>query len=438
MHGSCPPTSTLGRVHHTDGDVTPPPTDTFADWCGVRSAGFVDGGVSSPGRSVRAYGDLGVIAAGNFVQLGLRVLLGPLVPLLLVEFDTSKATLGLVLTGVWGVYALHQFPSGVLADRFGERPMLVAGLLGAIAGGVLVGLSPSLWVFGAFALVLGAGAGLYFSPASSLISRLYAEHGGPLGWLTSAGAVAGVVYPAIGTLIAVRYGWRTAVIAGAVTGLPVLLAIRWYVPAPPPSNPERRLRVALDLTRMRSLLARRRVAFTVGVGVLFGFAFQGLISFFPTFLVEYYRLDPSVAGVGFAALFGLSSIAQPIAGRLSDRFTRDTALAMSATVAASGLLVLLANLGTGGLVAGTVLLGFGISWPGVLQARFMDQFGDAERGYGFGLVRTVYMLLAATGSLVVGAFADYHGWLLGYGTIVVLFLVSLGALAANRVLALDL
>lgn len=68
----------------------------------------------------------------------------------------------------------------------------------------------------------------------------------------------------------------------------------------------------------------------------------------------------------------------------------------------------------------------------------MDQFSEPERGYGFGLVRTVYMLLAASGSFVVGSLAEYGGWLVGYGAVVLIFGLCLCALGVNRFFALDL
>jgi MFS family permease len=68
----------------------------------------------------------------------------------------------------------------------------------------------------------------------------------------------------------------------------------------------------------------------------------------------------------------------------------------------------------------------------------MDQLGDAERGFGFGLVRTVYLLLAASGSVVVGSLADIGGWVPAYGVVVLLLIGGLLALGTNHVLGLEL
>ncbi|MFB6076681.1 MAG: MFS transporter [Candidatus Nanohaloarchaea archaeon] len=348
---------------------------------------------------------LAVLAGGNFAQLGVRLLLGALVP---------------------------------FVDRFGERPLVILGLGGAVVGSILVGLSPTLLVFGVFTLLLGAGTGLYFAPATALISRSYEERGGPIGMLTATGAAAGVVFPAAGSLLGASIGWRPVLwIAGGVTLLFLLAIYRW-VPSVPPANPTRSLGRIAELSRHRELLGRPSVAYTTVVAVMVGFAFQAFSSFFPTFLVEYRGTSAGLAGVLFGIAFGLSTLAQPVAGGLSDRVGRDGAIALSVVLFVSGLLVLLGIGSWPGLLVGVTLLGTGVSWPGSVQARFMDQLSDAERGYGFGLARTVYMGLASAGSVVVGTLAEAGGWILGYGAVALLLILCLVVLATNRVMGLDL
>jgi MFS family permease len=377
-------------------------------------------------------------AAGDFTQLGSRLAISPVVPLVLVAFETTKSEVGLALTGMWAVYALVQFPSGVLADRFGERPLVLVGLGGAAVGTGLLALAPSLPLFGLFALVLGAATGLFFAPISSLLSRLFESRGGALGVLTAGGGVAGVAFPAVGGVVGARFGWRAAIALGAAVALPVVLVSARTLPRLSPANPERSLRTLVDLKPIGTLLARPGVTFSLLLAVVTTFTFQAFSSFFPTFLVEFRGLSTGEAGLAFGTAFAISAVAKPVAGRLSDVTSRDHLIATSVGLTGVGLLVLLFAPGVTGLVGGTVLIGTGVSWAGPLQARVMDQFSDDERGFGFGLVRTSYMLLAAPGSAVVGALTDTGGWVLGYGVVVVLLAGCLLALGTNRALGLGL
>jgi len=381
---------------------------------------------------------LAVVAAGNFAQLGVRFVIGPIVPLVIVEFDATNAGIGTALTAMWAVYALAQFPSGVLADRFGERRLLLTGLAGTVVGAAAVAVAPSLVLFGAALVVLGTGSGLFFSPGSSLLSRVYDDHGGALSALTAGGAVAGVIFPASAGLIGVRYGWRVAVAAAALVALPVVLATLLFVPKTPPAAPSRGLSELLNVGRILSVLRRPSLAYTAGIAVLTGFTFQAISSFLPTFMVQYRGVGTETAGLLFALVFGISALAQPVGGRLSDAVSRDFAIGLSAALTATAFVVLLAVEGRVGLYAGTALLGAGISWPGAVQARVMDQLSDAERGFGFGLIRTVYMLLAASGSIVVGWLADTGGWVPAYGVVILLLVGCLLALGTNRALGLEL
>jgi MFS family permease len=174
------------------------------------------------------------------------------------------------------------------------------------------------------------------------------------------------------------------------------------------------------------------------VAILVSFTFQAFSSLFPTFLFEYRGIGTGAAGIVFGAVFGLSSLAQPVAGRVSDAVSRDAAIAVSVALTGTGFLTLLAVPGRVGLLAGAAVLGVGISWPGPVQARFMDQLTDEERGYGFGLVRSVYMFTAAPGSVLVGTLAEQFGWVVAFGSVIAVLAVCLLALGANRLLDLDL
>jgi hypothetical protein len=68
----------------------------------------------------------------------------------------------------------------------------------------------------------------------------------------------------------------------------------------------------------------------------------------------------------------------------------------------------------------------------------MDLLGESERGYGFGLVRTVYMFLGASGSVAVGTLADASGWVPAYGVVAGLLGGCLLLIVVNRLFSLGL
>jgi MFS family permease len=382
---------------------------------------------------------LALAVLANFTQLGSRLAISPVVPRIIDSFTVSKGAIGLALTGMWAAYALVQFPSGVLGDRFGERRvvLLALGLLGL--GSLLLALAPSFVLFAVFAVFLGAGAGLFYPVAASLLTRLFEGAGQSLGFLTAGGSLSGLVAPVAAVWVADRAGWRAALAIGAALALPTLVLFAWQVRDTEPERPDQRLRDRVDSGELVELLSRPPVAFTTAIAVCTFFFFQALASFFPTFLIEYRGLSAARAGTAFGAVFLLSSALLPAVGELSDRLDRDAVLAGDLLLAVAGLAVLL--LGGSGLavtVAGVGLLGLGLSWAGVLQARFMDAFSAGERAGGFGLVRMVYMLLGASGSVVTGVLADTTGWLPAFGVPAGLLSLAVLGLLADRTFGLGL
>lgn len=377
---------------------------------------------------------LAVTVSTFFCTMSARVVISPLVPLVIDEFAVSKGAVGLALTGMWAVMALSQFPAGVLGERFGERAVILAAIAFTALGAFLVAVAPSFAVFAATVLVVGLGAGLFMPGAASLLTKLFDGTGRALGINTIGAPLGGLVTPVAATVLAARFGWRAAPLAVAALAIVVLAIGAWRVRPTPPERPDAAMRDRFEPRMVVELLSRPPVVYTTILAAIGFFAYQAFTSFFPTFLVEYAGFSTAGAGTVFGAAFGLAIVGAPAQGWLSDRVGRDAVLTLGFLSAAVGLVVFIASRGIVVTVTGTVLLGSGISWTGVMNSRFMDLFSDAERGAGFGLVRTGFLLVSSLGSVVTGALADAFGWIIAYGVVVVLLAIATGLMAANRLL----
>jgi len=118
-------------------------------------------------------------------------------------------------------------------------------------------------------------------------------------------------------------------------------------------------------------------------------------------------------------------------GWVSDIVGRDIVLAGLMATAAMGHGVVLVAESTLFLALGIGLIGVGISFGGVISSRIMDHLSDAERGTGFGLARTVFLLVGSLGSVVTGALADMFGWVSAFGLIIAMLLVVFKGLSAK-------
>ena len=373
-----------------------------------------------------------------FSTMVARLSISPLVPDIIATFQVSKGAVGLALTGMWAAYALMQLPGGVLADRYGERPVILAAIALTGLASALLATSPAYLAFVAFTALLGAGTGLYFPAATSLLTKLYRNTGQAIGFHISGGDSAGLVTPALAVYVGLRYGWHAGLALGAVVALPVLALAAWRIRATPPTHGGRTLREQVDLRVLARLLTNPAIAYTILLAVILAFTFQATLSFFPTFLVEYWGVSTARASLLFAGLFALWILTSPLLGRLSDVVGRDAVLALATVAMAVGIVLLLTVTAGPLALLGVAFLGGGMGWGGVIASRFMDNLSEADGSTGYGLVRLVYVLLGSLGSVVTGALADASGWPVAFGLVVVLLLFAGTTLGAVRLLALDL
>jgi MFS family permease len=366
-----------------------------------------------------------------------RLVISPVVPDVTSHFGVTTGAVGLALSGMWAAYALTQFPSGILGDRFGERRVILAAVGITAAASLSLSLSPTFAIFAVLTVALGAGAGLHYSVATSLLTKEFDDIGRAIGVHVAGGPFAGLVAPVVATAVAVRFGWRAAIAVGAGVALPAFVAFARRVERTTPERPEQSMRDRLAVRPLVELLSRPTVAFTTLVAGIGAFSWQATASFLPTFLVTFRGLPETTAGLFFSAYFVVNGLVQPATGWVSDRIGRDGAAAvtMALGVVGYGLLVTGPRLA---ILPAVVCVGVAMTWGAPLQSRFFDTFQPDERGAAFGLVRTAYMVLGSTGSVVVGVLSDVSGWAAAYGLLVGMMGVALVALLVNRAVRLGL
>lgn len=376
--------------------------------------------------------------AAFFGILAARFAVSPLVPDIRGAFTVSTGLVGLALTGLWAAYGVIQLPGGILAARYGERPVILAGIgLTAIGTGLLA-FAPSFVLFAGAAILLGAAGGLYFPAATALLTRRFENTGQALGFHISGGDLSGLIAPVVAAYIAVRIGFRYGLALAGLFLIPIFLLCLLRLPATEPEQPNKPLREQVQPDLLAGLLTRPPLAYSAGLAVVLVFGFQVITSFFPTFLIEQHGFSTERASQVFGLVFAIIVVLLPIMGRASDRFGRDVilggcllalAVGTSLAIIASSHLVVLAS---------AVIVGIGLSWGGALGSRIMDHLTLGEQSTGYGLIRTVYMLIASLGNVITGTLADLAGWPVAYGLLVGLLSIAFLSVMINHLFSLNL
>jgi MFS family permease len=374
---------------------------------------------------------LGSTFLANFSQFGARLVISPFVPAVAATFTATKGTVGLVLTLMWAVFAIAHYPSGVLADRYGESLVMRSALVVVTVGSLLVATAPTLLAFAAGCVVLGLGGGAYFPTGQTFLSRLYGHdgRGAALSIHGAGGPLAGVVLPVIATAVAARYSWRAGIAVGTVamvlTVAILAVVLRDYSRATPAVDVVERLRPG----NVTALLARPPVLTTVALGGVGMYCFQGFVSFYPTFLREYHGLTAGRASALFAGAFFLIVLGLPVIGRLADRVGAERSLFVPFGALGASVTLLLAVPTAWSALVGSALAGLGLAGGGAIAKRAMTHFHETDRGTGFGIVRMLFVLLGSLANVVTGTIAQYWGWVPAYGILVALSVAILGLLA---------
>ena len=353
---------------------------------------------------------LGVCTLAFFATMAARLAISPVVPLIGADFSVSNGALGLALTGMWFAYAASQFPSGLLADRYGERRVILVAVVGTAVASALLALAPSYPVFLVGAVALGGLAGLHFSVATSLLTRTLPNTGSAIGLHTAGAPVAGVLIPMAAGVVGVAFGWRWAVALGVLIAVPAAVLFAVVVRPVPPARPSASILGRLRPRALLSVLTRPAIALPLGLSAVGAFVWQATASFLPTFLGAYHGYSDGAAGVLFSAYFAVQGVTQPLLGTLSDRIGRYPAAALALGTGLLGYGLLVGGSGLWVLLPALGCAGFAMSWGAALLPKFMDHLGAEERSAGFGLIRTVYMILGAGGSVATGTVADALGW----------------------------
>ena len=199
--------ATLSRLTHTI-TSTPPPAPPR-----VRRAQFLALGLIVLSGIVN-YMDRGTLSVANSTIRN--------------EFGLSLGQMGLLLSAFSWSYALAQRPAGPLADRFGPRRLLAAGLviwsLAQAAGGFVTGYGQ----FIVSRIVLGIGEAPQFPTAARVVANWYpsADRGKPTGVFNAASPLGTALAPLLLTLMIVYLDWRGMFILMGIVGL--VVAGLWY------------------------------------------------------------------------------------------------------------------------------------------------------------------------------------------------------------------
>jgi YNFM family putative membrane transporter len=268
----------------------------------------------SPGERRRV---LTTAAACVFVNFLAFAGLTPLFPEVARDLGLGVDSLGLYFAVSAGMAAILQIPVGVVADRFGRRPVLVAGLVFMVASQVLRWQATSPLIFGAGQLALGACSPLIVAAAFAAVADAYAGAGraeamGIISAAISLGQITGFL---VAGLVGQWVGWRGYSLGVAV--LPFFLLLPTLtMPEPPRTTHQLSLGRSM-LRAVRFLLAPQAAGLALVAALALGAGFSA--GYVLPFVARQFGYGEGATSLLLVPYVVGSIVGSPLVGRWADR-----------------------------------------------------------------------------------------------------------------------
>jgi len=329
-------------------------------------------------------------------------MVSPLLPVYAKELGASGVWLGLTFSAFAIVQAGFGPFAGRLSDRYGRKPFIMLGLVIYMAAALGYLTASTFYQVIAFRAFSGFGTSLVFSVARAYVGDMTprGHEGRWLGVFATADIIGFGTGPLIAGVLRQTLGFESVFIAMAtLLGTSAFILLIW-LPRHSPMEAQRRAGTAPKATSVgfRTALSDRLVLAVTAHQALVSLAMGASFSFLALRLEDGLGASPIAIGLAFATQDLTGGCAQPIFGRMADRYDRRI-------LVAAGLLT---------TAVFTAFVGFAPSYLLVVLLLFLMGGGSALSQVAAGAVQVVAGRRTGMGTVLgIGSAANGAGIVIG-------------------------
>jgi MFS transporter, DHA1 family, multidrug resistance protein len=330
-------------------------------------------------------------SAATFANFLAFLGLSPLYPNVAHDLGLRVDSLGIYFGVSSAVGALFQIPAGVIADRVGRRPVMVAGIFFMALAQVLRWQASTPLIFGVSQLAIGLCSPFVVATSYAVVADAFATTGraSALGVIQSSISLGQVVGVVAAGLLGPPLGWRGfSLCVAAVPAL--LLPLALTMPEPPRNAGAGSLRGgSLAALRFLAIPAATALALVAAVDLGSGFTANYLLPF----IAHAHGYGETATSLLLLPAVVGSVVGAPLVGRWADRVGNRVPLLVSLAVASAAL----AAFAVFGFSVPAVIVCFALASAGVSSVLSITAAGIAEIASSLGVGTG-----AALGGLRVG------------------------------------
>lgn len=356
----------------------------------------------------------------------------PIIPLMREVFDVSAASATLLITAFTLPGIVFSPVSGLLADRYGRKPVAVASLVLFCLGGLLCFAAPTFPLLLLCRFIQGLGGAAFGVLNSTIIADAFprTELNRLMGYNGTVLSLSSAVYPFAGGVLAM-FGWRMTFFLPLIA-LPVLLLALRTPLAGPGSNAgfAEYIREAWRVSRT----PRNVILFTLTF-FTFVMLYGPMISCLPMMARDVFLLNTAAIGsITVASSLGAAVMASQL-GRLSRRYSSARLMGIAQVFYIAALVLFPFMTNPWMLALPAILFGFGqgLNVSSILAALVADA-PPAQRGAIMAANGMLLRLGQTTGPVLFGVITAGFGFSISFfaGAALACLMLALIAFRLNR------
>ncbi len=320
----------------------------------------------------------------------------PILPVFARDLGASGLWLGLAFSG----FAVTQTPltpvMGRLGDRWGRRPFIVTGLGIYVFVGIGLALADTFQAVAALRMVMGVGGACMFTSALATIGELAprGREGRYMGLFMVSFTSGFGIGPLIGGILKDSVGVDAAFLTLAGAAVFALLLVVALMPSQ--SATRRTDEEIAAIAPVRDMFRDFRVLALFAFNFTFGLGIGAVMTFIAIFMNDVLLASATMVGLVVGSRAVLSSVFQPIFGRLADRVPRQHMVAISGVLLAAATAAIPLSPTVTALLVVFLLLGLAES---AAMPASMAITTDLGRVYGYGTLMGVTNAILVFGLL---------------------------------------